>query len=488
MRTPTRFLLLVLLTACFVSRPLRAQDVEAPQPVATEVKAADAKKDVAKKDGDAKDAKQDKAKTEEEQRKADEDAAPDKLLAGHSMHGEVFNEGARQKAYLMDGCGDIDFPVTSKVENVQEFINQGLGQMHGFWYFESERSFRQAAALDPDCAIAYWGMAYANLGNEKRAKGFMKEALKRKPKASRREQMYIDALNTYLNTDSKKKKERGTTYVRALEKILYDFPDDIECRSLMTLHMWKNRSQAKTNHTAIDAVMGQVFERAPMHPTHHYRIHLWDYERPQVAVSSASKSGQSAPAIAHMWHMGGHIFSRLKRYNDAAWQQEASARVDHAHMMRDRVLPDQIHNFAHNNEWLVRNLNNVGRIRDAVSLSANMIELPRHPKYNTITKRGSTMYGRTRLFETLRRYELWNKLVEYCDTPYLEPTNKDTEVDKRLRYLAMAHYQLGDLEKGDAERAKLQARLDEQKTKRDEASKKASDKKTRRAFEEVERG
>ena len=65
--------------------------------------------------------------------------------------------------------------------------------------------------------------------------------------------------------------------------------------------------------------------------------------------------------------MPGHIYSKRKRYHDAAWHQEASARVDHAHMMRDRVLPDQIHNFAHNNEWLCRNLITVGRVHDAVA-------------------------------------------------------------------------------------------------------------------------
>ena len=53
--------------------------------------------------------------------------------------------------------------------------------------------------------------------------------------------------------------------------------------------------------------------------------------------------GQSAPGIAHMWHMPGHIFSDLHRYADAAWQQEASARVDHAYMIRDGVLPDEIY-------------------------------------------------------------------------------------------------------------------------------------------------
>ena len=57
-----------------------------------------------------------------------------------------------------------------------------------------------------------------------------------------------------------------------------------------------------------------------------------------------------------MWHMPGHIFSDLHRYADAAWQQEASARTDHAYMIRDGVLPDQIYNYAHNNEWLIRDL------------------------------------------------------------------------------------------------------------------------------------
>ena len=73
-------------------------------------------------------------------------------------------------------------------------------------------------------------------------------------------------------------------------------------------------------------------------------------------------------------------------------------------MMRDRVLPDQIHNFAHNNEWLIRDMIFVGRMRDAIDLAKNMCELPRHPKYNTLTK-GSANFGRLRLYEALARFE-----------------------------------------------------------------------------------
>ena len=50
-------------------------------------------------------------------------------------------------------------------------------------------------------------------------------------------------------------------------------------------------------------------------------------------------------------------------------------------MIREGVFPDRIHNFAHNNEWLVRNLQFLGRVHDAVTLARNIIDLPRHPKY-----------------------------------------------------------------------------------------------------------
>src|SRR5437773_1499997 len=95
---------------------------------------------------------------------------------GHSVNGEVFNEGPRQRAYLMKGMASVSFPVTTTSGLAQRFFNQGVGQLHGFWYFEAERSFREVAMLDPKCAMAFWGMAMANVDNEdngKRARGFI---------------------------------------------------------------------------------------------------------------------------------------------------------------------------------------------------------------------------------------------------------------------------------------------------------------------------
>jgi peroxiredoxin len=318
----------------------------------------------------------------------------DAIRAGHSYHGEAFDDGPRQAAYLMPGMGNVVFQVTTKSPEAQKFFNQGVAQLHGFWYFEAERSFRQAAALDPDCAMAYWGMALANVNNTKRAEKFIAEAAERREKASRREQLWIDAWSTYYKTtvtgkdgkpDTQKDKDRKQALVRAIENIVHEYPDDVEAKAYLVLHIWSNRGQIPLgSNQAVDALIDQIFDKNPMHPAHHYRIHLWDDSKAIRALKSAALGGQSQPGTAHMWHMPGHTFSKLQRYADAAWQQEAASRTDHAYMMRDRVIPDQIHNYAHNHEWLIRDLIMVGRARYAAELARNLIEMPRHPKYNSL--------------------------------------------------------------------------------------------------------
>ena len=383
----------------------------------------------------------------------------------------------------MQGMGPCKFPVTSTKPQVQEFINQGIGQLHGFWYFEAERTFRQAAAIDPDCAIAYWGMAMANLRNDKRAKAFMAEAMKRKDKAGERERMYIESLAAYHNADGAKEKDkaRKQAYIDALEEIIDKFPEDLEVKAFLGFYLWEWRSQVPSGSTrAIDAIIMQVLDKEPMHPVHHYRIHLWDYKKSTVALPDAARNGQSAPGIAHMWHMSGHIYDKVNRFNDAAWQQEASARVDHAHMMRDRVLPDQIHNYSHNNEWLVRTLMTVGRGRDAASLALNMTELPRHPKYNTLSKENSATLGKRRLIEVLERFEMWDELLTAISGEALAPQNEPEEI-RNLRLRGVALMSKGDTAGADKIMADLATRYADKLSKRDEAvaaaEKKARDEK-----------
>ena len=366
--------------------------------------------------------------------------------AGHSIHGEAFNEGPRHQAKLMPGMGKVNFPVTTSKPEAQAFITQGVAQIHSFYYLEAERSFRQAALIDPACPMAYWGMAMANVNNAKRAKGFLKEA---KGKAStakltRREQLYIDALDALYKEgggDRANKKE----HLLVLESIVAEVPTDLDARAWMAMVAWQNAG-TDTSRQALDVTIESVLDKEPLHPGgHHYRIHLWDHNKVARAEKAAGLYAKSAPGIAHAWHMPGHTYTELKRYADAAYQQEGSARVDHAYMIRDRVMPFEIHNYAHNNQWLATSLSNIGRARDAIIVARNLVEQPRDPQKNGPNDGGSPQRsGRMRWVETLIRYELWDDLIAATNSGELDWTEIGPEKVEKAYSLGLAYAAKGD--------------------------------------------
>lgn len=420
---------------------------------------------------------------------------------GHSMHGKAFNEGPRQRARRMSGMPEIRFAITTTNDLAREFFLQGVGQLHGFWYLEAERSFREAAFQDPQCAMAYWGMAMANLKNTERATAFIGEADQRKETVSERERAWIGALHNFHKDPKREEKDRRRDYTRALEKMVHEDPDDVEAKAFLAFHIWDSQYKGLniSSAQAVESLLKEIFVLQPMHPAHHYRIHLWDGEPEEAAVRavpSASRSGQSSPGIAHQWHMAGHTFNKLKRYPDMAWQQEASVRVDNTQLMLDRLMPDQIHNYAHNSEWLVQTYNYLGQAGRALELSRNMVEMPRHPKFNTLDKQtngvaygesnGTAAQGRRRMLETLLRWELWEEAIRMGASPHLEPTVLAVEQGRRARLLGLAYYSLERRAEGDHQvaavgealrlmRSERQALVDAEEAKAREAKKNRAD-------------
>ena len=284
-------------------------------------------------------------------------------------------------------AGLCHFPVTTASAEAQQFFDQGVAQLHGFWFLEAERSFRQVLQLDPNCTMAYWGITMANVENRGRAKAFIADGMtKKRDHLSPKERAWLQSLSDFYE---KKKggdgeRERLRNLVRDWEQIVSDDPEDLEAKAFLVGRIWRNDAFGGvkiSSHLSVDALAREVLAKAPQHPgIHHYRIHFWNNEKDARALASAAALGPACPGIAHNWHMPGHTYSALHRYADAAWQQEASARVDHAHMIRYAVMPDEIHNYSHNNGWLVEDLGYIGRAHDAIALAQNLIELPRIPR------------------------------------------------------------------------------------------------------------
>ena len=376
----------------------------------------------------------------------------EEVKEGHSHQGHAFNEGPRQAGPLMGKTGEVSFPITTSWEQGQAFFNQGVGQLHGFWYYEAERSFRQLLAKDPDCLMAYWGLAMANVENSKRAKEFLEKAGKliKDSQVTDREKSYVKALSRFHDDKKEKNRDkRAKNYLRDLEDLILTHPEDIEAKAFYVCASWQlnHKGAPIGSHIGLDAILEQIFQQSPNHPAHHYAIHLWDYRKHEQALDSAAKLGSTAPAIAHMWHMPGHIYSKSKRYHDAMWHQKASACIDHAHMRANFLLPDQIHNYAHNNNWIVESCRYLGDKDAAIAMAKSLLANPRHPSINSTDKRGSSRYGRTSLIETLEDFELWQEALDLSQTRWLdEDTKSDDNERPRLRLLGLANYHLGKKE------------------------------------------
>lgn len=377
---------------------------------------------------------------------------PNVPAAGHSLHGEAFDEGPRQRAILLSGMGKVHFPVTTHSAQAQAFVEQGVAQLHTFYYLEAERSFRQAALLDRDCVMAVWGLAMANTNNPKRAKAFLQQAQTRARQVilSARERLYLEALAARYS-DSGDDKSRRQAWLNGLESIVQEHPDDLNARAWLAMVSWENAGKGDGigSRQAVEELIRSIERVDPEHPgLHHYRIHLWDGVKPAMAAKSAGLYGAMAPGIAHAWHMPGHTYTGLKRYAAAAYQQEASARVDHFAMARDRTMPFEIHNYAHNNQWFCTSASHIGRVRDGIAVARNLVEQPRDPQKNQKDDGGSPQRsGRARWSELLVRYELWDDLITATESESLDWSDLLSERKDRHTTLGLAHAHKGDRER-----------------------------------------
>jgi hypothetical protein len=267
---------------------------------------------------------------------------------GHSSHGEAFDVGPREKPWVIEGIGVAHFPITTSNPEVQKWFDQGNALLHSFWDYEAERAFRWCLKLEPDNAMAYWGLARASqirgLGGNSRPADMIREALKRKDKVSPREQLYIDAMAAQVMTDPITGKNGDNDKARKiLETLCVRYPGDMEARALLAL------STMGSDRYGAELMIREILATQPDHPgAHHYRIHNWDYHEPEQALESARRYGDIAPGIGHALHMPGHIFSIVGMWNEAAISMDAATRREKQYMQQRMTFPFNNWNYGHN--------------------------------------------------------------------------------------------------------------------------------------------
>src|SRR5204863_6634268 len=141
----------------------------------------------------------------------------------------------------LQNLGVHTFPVATKDERAQLFMNQGLNLAFGFNHAEAGRAFAEAARLDPALAMAYWGQALVlgpniNAPMDPNAEGpaleLVQKAVALKSKASAREQAYIDALVERYSGNAADRVARDHAYAAAMRKVQQSFPDDLDAATM----------------------------------------------------------------------------------------------------------------------------------------------------------------------------------------------------------------------------------------------------------------
>src|ERR1700751_5099704 len=189
------------------------------------------------------------------------------------------------------------------------------------------QSFQRAAELDPDLAMAYWGIALSlgpNINRSMDAKAHkaayeaLQKAVALKSKASPRERAYIDALAKRYSANAEADlAPLQLAYKDAMKKVTRRYPQDddaavLYAESLMDLNPWKFWSPAGTpaqGTLEIVAVLERVLTRSPDHPgANHYYIHAVEASlHPEKALASAKRLETLAPSAGHLVHMPAHV-------------------------------------------------------------------------------------------------------------------------------------------------------------------------------------
>jgi peroxiredoxin len=364
---------------------------------------------------------------------------------GHSRHGEAFDAGPREKPWVMEGIGKVNFPITTTKPEAQTWFNQGVALLHSFWFYEAERSFRWALKLAPDCAMCYWGLAQAA---DERGAAFLKEAVKRKHQVSERERLYIEAAEANQSSDLPKEaggndpnyEKRNQHYKYLLEQLVLKYPDDIEAKTFFALNLMGGSHRYGT-----DLILKQVLARDANHPgAHHYRIHNWDSKEGHLALDSCVAYGRIVAQIGHAQHMPGHIYSGIGMWHEAAISMDAATRVERQYMRQRMVFPFNTWNYAHNQNYLCYIQEQLGLAEQAISGAKQILSAPLDPKYNDPGKYSAHAQGTIALARALVKFERWSELLEAKTFNWQE--NARDKMNKAY-VEALAHLGLGELDK-----------------------------------------
>ena len=309
--------------------------------------------------------------------------------------GQAHAQDNQQIAPLLEGLGDYHVPITTDVPRAQRFFDQGMVLAYGFNHAEAERSFREAARLDPACAMCYWGVALvlgpninAAMEDENVPKAYeaLQQALALADRANDQERAFIEALTKrYTPEPVEDRTSLDVAYAEAMRGVARRYADDpgavtLLAEALMDLHpwdFWTKEGAAQPWTPEILATLEAAMKLAPHHPgANHLYIHAVEASpHPQRAEPHADRLGGIAPGAGHLVHMPAHIYLRIGRYHAASTANEKAIVADQDYVTQchaQGLYP--IAYMPHNRHFLWATATLEGRSAVAIGAAREMAE------------------------------------------------------------------------------------------------------------------
>jgi tetratricopeptide (TPR) repeat protein len=307
--------------------------------------------------------------------------------AEHAEHPQVQPwtlDALAEGALLLGDLGQVRRKVRTQSVEAQAFFDQGLALAYGFNHDEAARSFAHAAALDPACAMCFWGIAYTLGPNynvpmlPERAQAAwqaIQAAQAAAAGATPIEQGLIGALAKRFKgpqwLDPVAMAPFNAAYADAMREVAKRYPEDHDVQvlfaeALMNLNPWKlwtPEGEPAQGTTSIVSTLEFVLARDPKHAgANHFYIHAVEASRtPDRALPAADRLAALVPGAGHIVHMPAHIYQRVGRYADASRANRRAAEVDEAYLKR--VTPPGYYPMytAHNYGFLAYSASMLGK-------------------------------------------------------------------------------------------------------------------------------
>ena len=386
-------------------------------------------------------------------------------------------------AHLMTGQGDTHFAITTTNPEAQKFFDQGVAQMHSFWALEAERSFLQAAALDPAAPMPWWGVSMVAAGDyrprhqlERDGPGKAnnkKDSLKGGPLRAREaalkaqklgevasaatplEKMYIAAI-----AGRRLEKNSDDAYISGLKAITAAHPEEVEAGTYLALHLMRgytlpNREPREGTMEAVNLLRALVVKFPDHAGVHHYIIHGWEGASfAAEAWPSCERYPQLVTNIPHALHMPGHIWAQTGRWAEGEKSFLDAAANETGYMKADALYGNYHH--AHNVEFLITTYGFDGKFAEAVEASRGLMAFAENPRQAADLDDSYTAFrmGWFGLMRTLVTFEKWDQLLDGATLPVLD----------KPREQAWRHWALGlaYANKGKASQARSEHKLMEE--------------------------